>query len=157
MDTNKTLEEQVKALQRQIGGMGKLVKDIKCNVDKLEKETSIKDDKEIQEIVEAQHVIDTIIVANSDAIKRIDKEMQEISAKQHVNETDSDTIEKEVSDDDVKTIKGKRCRYFNRGFCKYKNKCRFVHPNKICNIYLKNQTCNEKSCSDRHPKLCKWI
>ena len=95
--------------------------------------------------------------ANSDAIKRIDKEMQEISAKQHVKETESDTIEKEVSDDDVKTTKRKRCRYFNRGFCKYKNKCRFVHPNKICNIYLKNQTCNEKSCSDRHPKLCKWI
>ena len=67
MDTNKTLEEQVKALQRQMGGMAKLVKDIKCNVDKLEKETSIKDDKEIQEIVEAQQVIDAIIVANSDA------------------------------------------------------------------------------------------
>ena len=65
-------------------------------------------------------------MANSDAIfciKRIDKEMQEISAKQHVNETDSDTIEKEVSDDEVKTIKGKRCIYFNWGFCKYKNKC----------------------------------
>ena len=105
MDTNKTLEEQVKALQRQMGGMAKLVKDIKCNVDKLEKETSIKDDKEIQEIVEAQQVIDAIIVANSDSIKRIDKEMQEISAKQHVKEKekekDSDTIEKEVSDDDV--------------------------------------------------------
>ena len=48
------------------------------------------------------------------------------------------------------------CKYFNRRFCKYKFMCRFVHPNKICIIYLKNQTCNEKSCSDRHPKLCKW-
>ena len=86
-----------------------------CVLWKLEKKTPINDDKEIQEIVEAQQVIDAIIVANSDAIKRIDKEMQEISAKQHVNETDSDTIEKEVSDDDVKTIKGKRCRYFNQG------------------------------------------
>ena len=60
-------------------------------------------------------------MANSDAIKRIDKEIQEISAKQHVNETDTDTIVKEVSDENVKEIKGKRCWYFNLGFCKYKN------------------------------------
>ena len=155
MDTNKTLEEQVKALQKQMGGMARLVKDIKSTVDNLEKKINVKDDKEIQEIVEAQQVIDAIIVANADAIKRIDKEMRDISEKQHVKEAKSDIIEKD-SDDAVKVIKRKRCRYFNRGFCKYKNKCRFVHPNKICIIYLKNQTCNEKSCIDRHPKLCKW-
>ena len=79
MDTNKTLEEQVKALQKQMGGMARLVKDMKSTVDNLEKKMDVKDDKEIKEIVEAQQVIDAIIVANADAIKRIEKEMNHLN------------------------------------------------------------------------------
>ena len=111
-----------------MGGMARLVKDMMSTVDNLEKKIDVKDDKEIREIVEAQQVSDAIIVANAEAIKRINKEMRDISEKQHVKEPKSDIIKKD-SDDAVKVIK--RCRYFNRGFCKYKNKCRFVHPKKF--------------------------
>ena len=55
--------------------------------------------KKIEEIVYTQQET----VANYNVLKQIDKEMQD--------------TEKEVSDDTVQTIKVKRCRYFNVGFC----------------------------------------
>ena len=45
------------------------MKDIKFSVENLEKKEQLKEDNNIQEIGEAQQVIDTIIVANSDAKK----------------------------------------------------------------------------------------
>ena len=36
------------------------------------------------------------------------------------------------------------------------SKCWYIHPEKICNIYLNGGKC-ESSCPDCHPKLCKWI
>lgn len=79
--------------------------------------------------MEAQQVIDAIIVANADAIKRIDKEIKEMSAHNCAKEAQNDIIEK--GNDDRENVKRKRCRYYNRGFCKFKNKCRFVHSDKI--------------------------
>ena len=51
----------------------------------------------------------------------------------------------------------KRCRYYNRGFCKYRNKSRFTHPTNICKIYEETGKCGDKECGDRHPKQCKWL
>ena len=155
MEPNKSLEEKVKTLQRQMGGFAKLLKDMKCSVENLEKKQHLKEDSDIQEIVEAQQVIDAIIVANSDAIKRIDKEIRDISANKIVKEVQNDIIEERNVD--CENVKRKRCRYFNRGFCKYENKCRFSHPDKICNNYSESQMCKAKDCKDRHPKTCKWI
>ena len=146
MESNKSLEEQVKTLQRQFGGLAKLVKEIKCSVEKLEKKEPHKEDEKIQEIVEAQQVIDAIIVANADAIKQIDKEIKDMSAHNCAKEAQNDIIEK--GNDDRENVKRKRCRYYNRGFCKFKNKCRFVHSDKICNIYLETQMCTQKDCKE---------
>ena len=55
--------------------------------------------------------------------------------------SDNAIIENDI-DDAVKVIKRKRCRYYNRG---YKNKCHFVHSNKIYIIYLNNWVCNERT------------
>ena len=49
------------------------------------------------------------------------------------------------------------CRYFNRGYCKYKLECRFVHSQNICEKHLKSGKCGDKSCNYRHPKECKWF
>ena len=53
--------------------------------------------------------------------------------------------------------KVKVCRYFNRGLCKYKNECRFIHSKKICEKHLKTPKCEINKCQDRHPKPCKWF
>ena len=52
--------------------------------------------------------------------------------------------------------KDKKCKYYNGGYCKYKLKCKFSHPQEICKIYLKGETCDQDSCGNRHPKECKW-
>ena len=68
-----TLEDQVKTLQRQFGGLVKLVKDLKTSVEALEKKTVPNEQDEVKEIMEAQRIVDEILVANSEAIKRINK------------------------------------------------------------------------------------
>ena len=51
----------------------------------------------------------------------------------------------------------KRCRYNNKGYCKYRNKCRFEHTTKVCEVFLKDGKCEDKrNCNNRHPKQCKY-
>ena len=157
METKNSLEEQVKALQRQMGGIAKLLKDLKSRVESLDKKDQESANKEIQEIIDAQTVMDEIIVANADAIKRMEKEIMEIFTKKAMDKVIGDVIEKESSENDKVIKVKKKCRYFNHGFCKYKFKCRYYHPDKICKQYLDTGVCEDKRCSDRHPKQCKWM
>ena len=168
MSGKETIEEQVKTLQRQFGGVVKLVKDLKLAVEALHKKDKV---DEIQEILDAQTVIDEIIVANSDSIKNIDKEIKELINNKTKAETADgfvkiDTVDKKVKESNnsenlevsgMKENKGKKCRQFNGGYCKYKAKCRFAHPEHICKEHIKNGTCDKKGCKDRHPKTCKWL
>ena len=129
---------------------------ILLSTETLEKKT--KENEEIKEIIKTQKVIEEVLVANSNAIKRIDREIVEITSKKSVPIVDTleERIGKEVNEVN-NVIKGKRkCRYFNGGYCKYKHKCRYIHPKHICDEFLKGQKCENKECSDRHPRECKW-
>ena len=143
MSGKVSLEEQVATLQKQFGGIVKLVKGLKASVEALESTGIPKE-------------MDEIIVANADAIKRMDREMKEIKEKKQEQKAPIDTSENEIGDGEVKTVK-KKCRYFNRGFCKYKTKCRFVHPQQICQQHTQDNKCEKRDCQDRHPKTCKWL
>ena len=72
------LEDQLKELAKQFGGILKLVKILKSSVESLEDKISKQESDEIKEIILTQKVIDEVIVANSNAIRRIDKEIKEI-------------------------------------------------------------------------------
>ena len=67
-------------------------KDLKVTVERLEKKIEPKD--EIKEILEAQEDIDEIIVANSDAIKRIDTEIEEMAKSISVSNNLEETVVK---------------------------------------------------------------
>ena len=90
MAKKKDLEEEVKALQRSMGVIVKIVKDLKSSVDVIEKKLEI---KELNEIIEAQKVIDEVLVANSDAIKRIDQEIIQITKSRNSRNIMEDTLE----------------------------------------------------------------
>ena len=93
----KKLEEQMTTLKKHFGAIVATVKDLKCSVEALEKKfdargqdgikgkvnSSLGCDEtiEIRQIIESQKVIDEIIVANSDKIKRLEKEQNELSRK----------------------------------------------------------------------------
>ena len=87
----------------------------------LEKKVDDRQIKEIQEILEKQKVIEKVISANSDAIQQLDEELRKKVKDIKVLQTSKETLEKVVDDDGKEKKKVKVCRYFNRGFGKYKN------------------------------------
>ena len=54
------------------------VKDLKCSVDDLKRKLSNQENDEIKELLDKQKVMDQVINANADAIKRIDREIKSI-------------------------------------------------------------------------------
>ena len=44
------------------------------------------------------------------------------------------------------------CKFFNKGFCKFTNKCKFEHPENKCT----EESCRNKACRKRHPKQCRY-
>ena len=44
-----------------------------------------------------------------------------------------------------------KCKYFNSGYCKYQDKCRFLHPKEEC-----DQKCKLKNCMKRPTKPCRY-
>ena len=57
----------------------------------------------------------------------------------------------EVEKEKVEDIKEKRrCKWFNRGYCKEKERCSFVHPRQDCQEHLQGR------CTIRHWRVCKF-
>jgi hypothetical protein len=107
MASEKALEEQVKILQKQFGGVVKLVKDLKLTVEALGKKLDAKEIDEVKEILDAQKVIDEVIVAHSDAIKRIDREIKDLVMKKKVVEVQNEALENTTRDDTENTARKK--------------------------------------------------
>jgi TolA-binding protein len=156
-----------------------------ASVKKL-KESDEKDEKdeksEIEDILKNQKVVDKKLAENAKAIERLDSEIsklenpnqklealnqkvealnQKIEATNQKVEATNQKIEAPNQKADETETKpkenDKKCRYYNRGFCKYVEKCRYFHPSETCEKHLENFKCNEKGCMRRHPKLCKWF
>ena len=51
----------------------------------------------------------------------------------------------------------RKCRYNDKGYCKYIEKCKFQHFQNICGEYLeKGKFGAGPTCQNRHPKICKY-
>ena len=48
----------------------------------------------------------------------------------------------------------KKCTYYDRGYCQYKEACKNKHPDKVCND--KNCSQDQEHCDKRHPIPCKF-
>ena len=44
------------------------------------------------------------------------------------------------------------CKFYQNGYCKFKQHCRKKHEDKVCD---KLNDCTDKTCRERHPKLCR--
>ena len=95
-----------------------------------------------------------IIEENSKAIEKLNKEISKLENQDLKIEASKHEVEKaETKPKD----KEKRCRYYNKGYCKYVGKCRYFHANEICQRHLENLKCSEKNCNKRHSNQCKWF
>ena len=65
-----------------------------------------------------------------------------------------DKGERTRSGDETENIK--KCRYFNRGYCKFGEKCMYYHASEICQVYAEEGTCLKHRCIKRHPKKCRY-
>ena len=123
MADKNSIEFQVKNLEKGMGTIVKAFKDLKASVKALEDKIDNAQNEEVREILRNQKVLQDIISANSDAIKRIDIEIakhKDNSQKAYPEKKDKESENKE-----------KKCRYFNKGHCKYKTVCRFSHPSEV--------------------------
>ena len=51
----------------------------------------------------------------------------------------------------------KKCRYDNKGYCKYLENCKYQHFAHLCDQYQKDGKCGAgQSCPFRHPRVCKY-
>ena len=145
MADKSSMELRIKGLEKSMGTMVKAFKELKAGMDALEKKVNKNQEEEIQELIKTQKVLNDMAVTNSEAIKRIDSEIEK-HQKQFDNNKDVDGT----------AMKEKKCKYFNKGYCKFKIKCKFAHSEEICKTYLEGRKCEEAACKDRHPKVCKW-
>ena len=53
----------------------------------------------------------------------------------------------------------RKCRHYDKGYCKNGSRCIYFHPNHVCRIHLEGDgNCKDKKCWETHPKNCKyWI
>ena len=151
-----TLEEQFKTMQKHFGALVMTVKDLKCSVDALNKKVEGIQHDEVKEIIKNQRMLEKGILEHTEAIKQLDEELERANGGKEVIVEPKKTVDK-VEDVKISRNKIKKCRYFNRGFCKYKTKCRFFHPRENCPEYMKTYKCEVKDCQLRHPKQCKWL
>ena len=161
MAGEKALDERVKALEKSMSTIVKVLKEIKVEMKHLEEKANkdqdliLKENEEIQKILDAQKVIEEILASNQEAIKKIDKEMKELAEK-NVDSTATNKVPDNASNDAGEIVKKKLCRYHNRGYCKYNFKCRYIHSKEICKKHIQTGNCQTKECKDRHPRTCKW-
>ena len=120
-----------------------------------------------------------ILFRVSDIVKRLDKEIKNILKDKPKKESSKKEVEEAIKQLEEEVLKlkeigkgskpsediqkpndkeksEKKCKYFNVGYCKYNEKCRFIHPKEICEKYPEGK-CNGSNCLDRHPKPCKWF
>jgi hypothetical protein len=157
-----SLEDEVKALKKHVGGVVATVTALKEMVEVLQNKMSHKETDEIKEIIDRQKVVEKVIASNADALKRIGREIEGLTNKMKVtgytmgNQNIEKKTEVKKPKQNTNNLVVKMYRYYNKGHCNYKERCRFYHSENICKGYLESGKCEYKECRDWHPKVCNF-
>ena len=138
-------------------------------------ENKIDDDKlsDLKDIIETQAVIDEVVVKSSDDIALMQKVKDENSRAIKLLESRIETLDNEIkkkmkepqqneekidNEENKEKEKTKKiiCKFYNKGYCSYKKRCRYEHPKNVCEIFLRDGKCLNSCCSYRHPRTCKY-
>ena len=74
-------------------------------------------------------------------------ELLKVNSLENMSENKETIVPKSLEQES----ENKRCKWWNRGYCKFKQSCPYLHPKKIC---IEEQ-CLNKECKKRHPNSCK--
>ena len=93
---------------------------------------------DFEELIEKQKLVDVAISANSAAILKIDQEIQVLSDNAITKtEATADSQDNTVNKDGTVTVDNgsvksdKICRHHNKGYCRYKRRCRYSHSKEV--------------------------
>ena len=158
-DPKLSVEEEMTTLKKHFGGIVATVRDLRRSVEALEKKLSAKENQEIREIMETQKVIEEVMkIIKKEIVKMEQAKYNEASNNLHVTESRAGhkdvlvDVKVDVQDKVAEKKKPKKCRYYDRGYCKYKTKCRFTHLLGLCSQYLQTENVGKGNVT----KSCKW-
>ena len=158
----KHIEEQIENLKTNQGHVIEAVKNLNVRFEAIERAIDLEKLKDVEEIIDSQEIIDELVVKMSDDIKilqeskninlltieKMDSEITMIKDKEReILESIRDSAR---GNEDGKGLVGK-CRYWDRGYCKFRNRCKFVHPPKRCEIFLQGGNVMEKAVTKDIP------
>ena len=146
--------KRIYALENEIKALINLIKGIDKRISTIEEMENKNNSKEVKEIIKLQPIMDEIIVANSDAIKNLKVEVGNIKQNNKYNEKYNTNVENITSSNKVKQIK---CKYNNRGYCRKRKQCKYLHSNIVCEKSAEGEVCGNKYCEFRHPKKCLYF
>ena len=93
-----------------------------------------------------------------ETINKIDYKLHDDDLRQMKSNVENSSIINIIyqlkSNDHAREDKIRKCRFNNRGYCKFKEKCKNVHAENVCEDFLQKEKCETKGCSLRHPKNC---
>ena len=118
MAGEKSLEIQVRTLERGMGTIVKAFQELKDSVKALEEKVDKTQTEEEKEIMKNQKMLGGLLKANSEAIKKIDTDIIRIQNENSANQKKAEENSKE---------RVKKCKYFNSGHCKYEVECKFLY------------------------------
>ena len=86
MAAEKSLEIQVRSLERGMGTIVKAFKELKDSVKALEDKVDKTQNQEVKEIMENQKMLEDLLKANSEAIRKIDSDIIRIQNENFANQ-----------------------------------------------------------------------
>lgn len=165
MERIKCLEEQVETLKNNQEHVIEAFKNLNDRFGAIEGIIDVGQLKDAKNIVESQAMIDELIVKNADDIKILQEwKKRNLEAIQNMDQEIKTVKDMEIKimenirvaekDDEFVKLLDDKCRYWDRGYCKYQKQCKFEHPMATCEIFLKEGKCKQRTCEKRHPISC---
>ena len=166
---NKSRKDQIEEVLENQNHILNAVKNLNERVLAIEQKIVDGKIEEIKDIIDSQTIIDELLVKNSNDIESMkkvkgdnDDAIKNLATKIEVLDEEIKKRTKELNQhndkEKVEQIVDRKivCKYYNRGYCRRKSWCWFLHPKDICRKYLKNGKCSDKDCPSRHPNICKY-
>ena len=157
----KTLKEKIRELADNQNHIVEAIKHLKEQFKTIIEKNNDEETKNVKNIIESQTMIDELVVKNSDDIALMKKVKDDNAVAIKHLESKIHDIEKEIDERMKKVDKSSEtgeitCKYYNRGFCKKREFCVYLHKSAtICESRRNGTKCENNRCEQRHPRTCK--
>ena len=143
----KSMEEKVNKFEKRLKTIPPIFLSLEEQVKRFEKRLNTIEERMFKNIEsESEQNHEQILSEDPNMLNKF-KLLEEIvyATKEAMNNIEN--VSKNIEQESEK----KRCKWWNRGYCKFKQSCPYLHPKAIC---IEEQ-CSNKECEKRHPNICK--